>query len=128
MDKKILIGLILALLVLMYIICKRKKKVNVPVSNFGAMRQLSSTLEENEEPVPDSVLIFYAPWCGYCKKSMDDFNQASAKNSKIRLINSDQNTDLVKKYNVKGFPTIMKTNGQTYSGDRSVDSILEFAK
>jgi thiol-disulfide isomerase/thioredoxin len=128
MDKKILIGLILALLVLMYIICKRKKKVNVPVSNFGAMRQLSSTLEENEEPVPDSVLIFYAPWCGYCKKSMDDFNQASAKNSKIRLINSDQNTDLVKKYNVKGFPTIMKSNGTVYSGDRSVDSILEFAK
>jgi len=128
MDKKILIGLILALLVLMYIICKRKKKVNVPVSNFGAMTQLSSTLEENEEPVPDSVLIFYAPWCGYCKKSMDEFEKASAKNSKIRLINSDQNTDLVKKYNVKGFPTIMKTNGQTYSGDRSVDSILEFAK
>ena len=75
----------------------------------------------------NTVYIFYAPWCGYCKKSMDDFNQASNKNSKIRLINSDQNPDLVKKYNVKGFPTIIKSNGQIYSGDRSTSSILDFA-
>ena len=123
MDKKIFI--ILALLLLMYIMCKRK--VNVPGrSPFGAMSQGVSDVDENDES-QDNTFIFYAPWWGYCKKSMDDFNQASNKNSKIRLINSDQNPDLVKKYNVKGFPTIIKSNGQIYSGDRSTSSILDFA-
>jgi len=75
-----------------------------------------------------TVLIFYAPWCGHCKNSMDDFNKACNKNDKIRLINSDEKPDLVEKHGVKGFPTIMKKNGETYSGDRSADSILEFAK
>jgi len=108
--------------------CKRKRKGKTPspVSKFGAMAQ--ETSDVNEESVADTVFIFYAPWCGHCKKSMDDFEKASAKNSKIRLINSDENTDLVKKYGVKGFPTIMKSNGTVYSGDRSADSILEFAE
>jgi thiol-disulfide isomerase/thioredoxin len=76
----------------------------------------------------DTVIIFYAPWCGHCKRSMSDFKQAVTQgNGKVVLVNSDNEPDLVKKYNVNGFPTIMKGNGSKYTGNRDYNSIISFA-
>jgi len=76
----------------------------------------------------DSTLIFHATWCGHCKKSMNEFKKAVAQGKgKIMLIDSDEYPELVKKYNVRGFPTIMKANGETYTGPRTASDILAFA-
>ena len=78
----------------------------------------------------DTVLIFYAPWCGYCKKSMDEFEKAVEEgNGNILLINSDaeDNKDLLKKHKIEGFPTIVKGNGTVYNGDRTSKDIVEFS-
>ena len=118
--------LILAVVLVIVMCCKKNKnKVATPKSRFNST-QISSSQED--EPIKQGqVLIFYAPWCGHCKRSMDDFRRASLKNDKIRLINSDENPDIVKQYNIRGYPTIMKTNGQMYTGDRDANSILDFA-
>ena len=116
-------------LLIIFLLIKKKK------SNFGKKNNFSSKSESYSIDKPnignindDTVLIFYAEWCGHCKKSMNDFKKAVAKNPKnIMLINSDEHKDLVKKYGVTGFPTIMKANGEKYTGERTADKINNFA-
>ncbi len=60
------------------------------------------------------VLVdFYAPWCTYCKqmdeKTFSDprVQQKLSSNYVLVKINGDQNPDLVQKYQVYGYPTIL---------------------
>jgi thiol-disulfide isomerase/thioredoxin len=102
------------------------------MDKFGKMSKFNanqiSMSSNNKSLSSGDTLIFYAPWCGHCKKSMKDFKDAvSSSGGTVKLINGDEEPELVTKYKVKGFPTIMKANGETYSGDRSSSSILDFA-
>ena len=73
------------------------------------------------------VIIFYAPWCGHCKKAMNEFLKAS-QDPNVSLVNADLNRDIVDRYSVSGFPTIMRvSDGTVYSGSRKADDIIEFA-
>jgi len=98
-------------------------------SKFGASDQKLGTTPEKEKVNsigPDTVLIFYAPWCGHCKAAMGEFEKAvSSSNGKVILVNGDENRDLMKKYGVQGFPTIMKGNN-VHRGGRTEKEILEF--
>ncbi len=38
----------------------------------------------------------------------------------------DENKVLVEKYNIKGFPTIIKGNNTKYTGDRKSEDIVAF--
>ena len=98
-------------------------------SKFGGNSlSYSSDNDKINNITDDTVLIFYAPWCGHCKKSMNDFKQATSQgNGKVMMINSDENPDIVKQYSVNGFPTIMKSNGTKYTGGRDSSSIIDFA-
>jgi len=122
MKKFLLIGICLLFLTIIIGICKSKftesKSGNTPsTSKF-------------ESITDDTVLIFYAPWCGHCKNSMSEFTTASEQgNGKVMLFNSDDpdTIELLRKYSVRGFPTIMKANGKMYSGPRYSKDIIEFA-
>ena len=76
----------------------------------------------------DTVLIFHAPWCGHCKTSMPEFKKAVIQGKgNVVLIDSDEKPELVKKYNIRGFPTIIKEDGEKFTGKRTSDDILSFA-
>ena len=142
MNKYIII--IAVLLIWMWCMCK-KKGSSSPMAGISRFGNLKSKFGNNNKTnfsdlsyspgntkgqniTDDCVLIFYAPWCGHCKKSMDDFKKAESQgNGKVILINSDLEPELVKKYNINGFPTIMKGNGYKYTGNRDYNSILNFA-
>ena len=60
-----------------------------------------------------SVLVmFYAPWCGHCKKAKPQFVAAAAKmkeegiEGKLAGVDCTQQSGLATKYEVKGYPTI----------------------
>ena len=83
-----------------------------------------------------TMVLFYADWCGYCTKLKPVWEEAAtqANTDTNRMIKIDvggkdpEHKDLMKKYQIEGFPTILVfQNGTpvTYKGDRSVDSFLE---
>ena len=120
--------LILIIIAAVFILTRPKPNKFGKMSNFNGGNVISSSTNEIDDTNGETVIIVYAPWCGHCKKSMTDFKEAvSQSGGKIKLINGDEEPEIVSKYNVKGFPTIMKTNGRLYTGHRDADSILRFA-
>ena len=91
-------------------------------------------------PGSDTKLVmFYADWCGHCKKlkpvwdeAAEDVNKDDKKMIKVNCGNGTEDDEkLMKKYNVQGYPTIIKfVNGKPseYQGDRDADSFRDIFK
>eukprot|EP00833_Pecoramyces_ruminatium_P000831 jgi/Orpsp1_1/1174863/evm.model.c7180000051714.1 len=53
---------------------------------------------------------FYAPWCGHCKRLAPVYEELAAayekENDKIIIaeLNADEEKDIAKKYDIKGYP------------------------
>lgn len=88
-----------------------------------------------------TIALVYAQWCGHCKsyKQSGIFMKTAEEikgkyNVEFKEIDADQNKDLVKKYGVNGFPTILAIgpNGeklQEFTGDRSnKNDLIKFAQ
>jgi len=121
---EILIILFLISIVFVIISCGNTYK-----SSFGVSSTSSST--SSSDISDDTVLIFYAPWCGHCKRSMNDFIEASeTPGVNIILVNSDLDSSksLLKQFGIKGFPSIVRGNGDSYDKkSRTASDIIDFA-
>jgi|UniRef100_A0A6C0DET8 thiol-disulfide isomerase/thioredoxin len=84
-----------------------------------------------------TVMIFKADWCGHCKKAAPEFQKLAAgplalsggRSATVKILDADADKEEMKKYNVRGFPTIMIMNGSDtteYPGERTYDGVLEF--
>jgi len=110
-------------------VCKKKSGFNSNKSEFeagGIVEKISEPQSNN----PNTVYIFYAPWCGFCKKSMDEFEKAELEgHGKVKLVDStdEKNKDLLSKFKVEGYPTIVKSDGTKFEGSRIAADILKFA-
>ena len=83
------------------------------------------------------LVLFYADWCGHCQKVKPDWEKAAtavntSEDKKMIMVNCGEGTDddqkVMKKYNVDGYPTIIKfVNGtpSLYRGDRDSDSFKD---
>jgi len=91
---------------------------------------------ENEMNGPVFV-IFHAPWCGHCKRTMPEFEklQQSFKGPvKLVAINADleENKELVQSQKVQGFPTIryypsgMSGKFDEYNGERTAEAFEQY--
>lgn len=89
------------------------------------------------------IVEFYAPWCGHCKNLAPKYEQAAEKMESAVLftkIDATNETDLAKKYDVKGYPTIFVSKSQfsrekeddikleLYEGGRTTADLLKKAK
>jgi len=81
------------------------------------------------------LAMFYAPWCGHCKRLKPDY-QAAAKELKGSAtlaamdVNKPENSPVARKFNVTGFPTLLYFNeGQyqyAYPGDNNKAAIISW--
>lgn len=74
--------------------------------------------ELNETNFEDNIknglklVEFGASWCGFCQKQKPVLQELSDANIWIGEVDADKNPNLVKKYDISGFPTfILFKNG-----------------
>ena len=82
-----------------------------------------------------SLVDFYADWCGPCKMMspvIDKIAEELGDTVKVGKVNSDENIELVQKYNIMSIPTIMIIkNGKvekTFVGVTPKDEIINELK
>lgn len=82
------------------------------------------------------LVLFYADWCGHCKKIKPVWEEAAAeindKDKKMLKVNcgggSKKEKEIMEKYNIDGYPTIILfKNGKPspYEGARNKDAFIE---
>lgn len=133
----ILVGLVLILVAVFY--PRENPLISAGISarlgNLGGKIQLEG-MENNDKK---TLVLFYADWCGHCKRLAPEW--ASLENSndtdvQLVKINGDENKELMNKFEVDGFPTIYflprglsnHTERVQYQGGRTVDELLKFLK
>lgn len=83
-----------------------------------------------------ALLFFYTEWCKHCKPAKAEYSEAAKKLSGqdilFAMIDAEMNLDTTDRFNVSGFPTILRfTNGNLigeFQGERTVDGFIAFAK
>ena len=82
-------------------------------------------------------VIFYAEWCGHCKRTMPEFKQLMDNykgNVKVMTVDAEatENAELVKAQKISGFPTIrlypsgLTGDYQEYSGNRTYEDFSQY--
>ena len=62
------------------------------------------------------IILFHATWCGYCKRYLatglfERVGSCLRKQVEFLAVNADQQPDLVSRYGIKGFPSIIAVSG-----------------
>lgn len=83
----------------------------------------------------DTLVEFYAPWCGHCKKLAPVFDEVAEKLIKedVSIVKMDATAnDVPPPFEVRGYPTLYwlpknsKSNPRPYQGGREVKDFIEF--
>ena len=81
---------------------------------------------------PTTLVEFYAPWCGHCKKLTPEYEKAAKvlKNVPLAKVDATVETELGKRFDIGGFPTLkFWKDGESpidYDGGRDSDGKFIF--
>ncbi|XP_055529979.1 protein disulfide-isomerase A3-like [Wyeomyia smithii] len=83
----------------------------------------------------DTLMEFYAPWCGHCKKLTPVYEELATKlkDEEVSIVKMDATAnDVPPTFDVRGFPTLYwlpkndKSNPMRYEGGREVDDFIKY--
>lgn len=108
----------------------------IPIIIFYLLRILYKEGFTSSKPYKE-LLFFTLDGCGHCenmKPTWKLLKQNYGENGYIKLIEvkAKQNQDLVKLYNIKGYPTLLYVKDEKmvseYKGDRTYEDLVKFLK
>lgn len=77
-------------------------------------QSLNKLLKKESSSGKGILVMFYAPWCGFCKRMKPDYSAAATevKTADIGIlaaidVNKPENGVVRQKYNISGFPTLI---------------------
>lgn len=85
-----------------------------------------------------SVVICKAEWCGHCRHAAPEFEKLKSASpitldngskATVTILDGDKDKEEVKKYNVRGYPTIIVVQDgkqMEYPGERTYDGVLAY--
>ncbi|XP_058831651.1 protein disulfide-isomerase A3 [Topomyia yanbarensis] len=83
----------------------------------------------------DTLVEFYAPWCGHCKKLTPIYEELATKlkDEDVSVVKMDATAnDVPPTFDVRGFPTLYwlskddKSNPKRYEGGREIDDFMKY--
>ena len=97
--------------------------------------ELQPSKLEDEIATGKKLVLFYADWCGHCKKLKPEWDETAKevnkKDKKMLKVNcgsgSEEEKEIMSKYNIDGYPTIIVfDNGvaSPYEGKRDKESFM----
>ena len=111
------------------------------VDNFNKFVN-NETIDADPEPKPPSdkntktrVVMFYAPWCGWSKRTMPIWDEFTSKHNNpdvlVEKVDCTVNKSECEKHNVRGYPSILKIQkgheNIEFEDERTVESLMNFA-
>lgn len=87
---------------------------------------LSKCWKENMDNDNKRLLGFFMNGCAHCEKFKPTWDNLSIPKDEYYMGKDD---DMVKKYNITGFPTVILTDGKItkeYDGDRTKEDVEKF--
>lgn len=113
------------------------KSEPIPDDNSGPVKvavakNFNEVVNENGK---DTLIEFYAPWCGHCKKLAPVWDELGEKmkDEDVEIVKMDaSNNDVPSPYEVRGFPTLYwapagrKNSPVKYEGGRDVEDFIKY--
>jgi thioredoxin-like negative regulator of GroEL len=53
-------------------------------------------------------ILFYAPWCGHCKRVKPTWSELSHATIKVAEVDCQDNRDICMQFEIKGYPTMLR--------------------
>ncbi|GLV33639.1 Thioredoxin-related transmembrane protein 3 [Carabus blaptoides fortunei] len=108
--------------------------VYIPFSKGSRVLELSDKFSEVRREGDNWLVMFYAPWCGHCKRLEPIWAHVAQSlyktNIRVGRIDCTRFSSLATEFAIQGFPTIKfikSDDDHTFHGDRTKEDIVNFA-
>lgn len=114
-----------------------EKEVAWSETESDVVHLTDSTFDEVLSSNPSVLIMFYAPWCGHCKKMKPEYQQAAAQMKEenivgvLAAVDATAEKQIAGRFQVKGYPTVKYFKNGTEAwevSERTSDKIVEFMK
>ena len=85
------------------------------------------------EDNPTSIIKFYAPWCGHCKKMAPEWEKLESEQHFFGVgeVDCTKSAELCQREGVRGYPTVKLVTpfgNEVYKGLRTAEAFASFVK